>query len=45
MADLRPRRIAEFIESFRVEGGRMVRLTREFDPAGTREPFRTESGS
>ena len=37
MADLRPKRIAEFIEPFRVERGRKVRLPRDFDPAGTRK--------
>ncbi len=34
MADLRPKRIAESIEPFRVEPGRRVRLPRDFDPAG-----------
>ena len=37
MVDLRPKRIAEFIEPFRVEPGRRVRLPRDFDPAGTRK--------
>jgi PPK2 family polyphosphate:nucleotide phosphotransferase len=36
MVDLRPRQIAAFIEPFRVEPGRRVRLPRDFDPAGTR---------
>ena len=33
MADLRPKRIAEFIEPLRVEPGRKVRLPNEFDPS------------
>jgi PPK2 family polyphosphate:nucleotide phosphotransferase len=33
MPDLRPRRIAEFIEPFRVEPGHRVRLPDDFDPA------------
>jgi PPK2 family polyphosphate:nucleotide phosphotransferase len=37
MADLRPKRIAEFIKPFRVEPGRRVRLPQDFDPAGTRQ--------
>jgi len=37
MADLRPKRIAEFIKPFRVEPGRRVRLPRDFDPSGTRQ--------
>ena len=37
MADLGPKRIAEFIRPFRVEPGRRVRLPRDFDPAGTRQ--------
>ena len=37
MADLRPKRIAEFIKPFRVEPGRRVRLPGDFDPAGTRQ--------
>ncbi|OGO57990.1 MAG: hypothetical protein A2Z32_01720 [Chloroflexi bacterium RBG_16_69_14] len=37
MADLRPERIAAFIEPFRVEPGRKVRLPRDYDPAGTRK--------
>ncbi len=37
MADLRPKRIAEFIEPFRVKPGRKVRLPHDFDPAGTRQ--------
>jgi PPK2 family polyphosphate:nucleotide phosphotransferase len=32
MADLRPKRIAEFIEPLRVEPGRRVTLSRHFDP-------------
>ena len=37
MADLGPKRIAEFISPFRVEPGRRIRLPRDFDPAGTRQ--------
>ena len=37
MADLRPKRIAEFIAPFRVEPGRKVRLPHGFDPAGSRQ--------
>ena len=37
MADLRPKRIAEFIAPFRVEPGRKVRLPHDFDSAGTRQ--------
>jgi hypothetical protein len=33
MADLRPKRIAEFFQPFRVEPGRRVRLPRDVDPA------------
>ena len=37
MAVITPKRIAEFIEPFRVEPGRRVRLPKDFDPAGTRQ--------
>jgi len=37
MADLGPKRISGFIEPFRVEPGRRVRLPHDFDPAGSRE--------
>ena len=37
MADLGPKRIAEFIAPFRVEPGRKVRLPHDFDPAGSRK--------
>ncbi|MGZ6271291.1 MAG: PPK2 family polyphosphate kinase [Candidatus Limnocylindrales bacterium] len=37
MPDIGPKRIAEFIEPFRVEPGRRVRLPRDFDPAGSRQ--------
>jgi len=39
MADVRitPKRIADFIEPFRVKPGRRVRLPRDFDPSGTRQ--------
>ena len=43
MADLRPKRIAEFIAPFRVEPGRKVRLPRDFDPAGTRKQSKAEA--
>src|SRR6476646_4031110 len=36
MADLRPKRVAEFIAPFRVAPGRRVRLPHDFDPAGSR---------
>ena len=43
MPDLRPKRIAEFVEEFRVEPGRRVRLPRDFDPAGvTRKATKAE---
>jgi len=41
--DLRPKRIADFIEQFYVEPGRKVRLPRDFDPAGTRRISKAES--
>ena len=37
MADLGPKRIAAFIEPFRVKPGRRVRLPQDFDPAGSRK--------
>jgi PPK2 family polyphosphate:nucleotide phosphotransferase len=43
MADLRPKRIAEFIQPFRVEPGRRVRLPRDFDPSGTRKQSKAEA--
>jgi PPK2 family polyphosphate:nucleotide phosphotransferase len=43
MVDLRPRVIADFIEPFRVEPGRRVRLPRDFDPAGTRQRTKAEA--
>ncbi len=43
MPDLRPKRIAEFIESFRVEPGRKVRLPADFDPSGTRKQTNAEA--
>src|SRR6187431_1145577 len=36
MADLGPKRVAEFIEPFRVTPGKRVRLPHDFDPAGSR---------
>jgi hypothetical protein len=33
MADKRQKRVAEFIEPFRVEPGAKVTLTKSFDPA------------
>jgi PPK2 family polyphosphate:nucleotide phosphotransferase len=43
MADLSPKRIAAFIEPFRVTPGRRVRLPRDFDPAGTRSQSKAEA--
>ena len=43
MVELTPKRIAEFIQPFRVEPGRKVRLPRDFDPAGTREQSKAEA--
>jgi len=43
MPDLDPKRIAEFIEPFRVTPGRRVRLPRDFDPAGTRKQSKAEA--
>jgi PPK2 family polyphosphate:nucleotide phosphotransferase len=43
MADLRPKRIAEFIEPFRVEPGRRVRLPHDFDTVGTRQQSKAEA--
>jgi PPK2 family polyphosphate:nucleotide phosphotransferase len=43
MADLGPKRIAEFIEPFRVEPGRRVRLPRDFDTAGHRKQTKAEA--
>jgi PPK2 family polyphosphate:nucleotide phosphotransferase len=43
MAELTPRRIAKFIEPFRVEPGKRVRLPGDFDPAGTREQSKAEA--
>jgi len=43
MPDLRPKRIAEFIEPFRVEPGRRVRLPKDFDTAGTRQQSKAEA--
>ena len=43
MVELTPKRIAEFIEPFRVEPGRKVRLPRDFDPSGTREQSKAEA--
>jgi PPK2 family polyphosphate:nucleotide phosphotransferase len=41
--DLRPKRIADFIEPFFVKPGRKVRLPRDFDPAGTRQVDKKEA--
>jgi PPK2 family polyphosphate:nucleotide phosphotransferase len=43
MVDLRPKRIAEFIEPFRVEPGRRVRLPKDFDTVGTRKQSKSET--
>jgi polyphosphate kinase 2 (PPK2 family) len=43
MTQIRPKRIAQLIEPFRVEAGRKVRLPRDFDPAEvTRQASRAE---
>jgi PPK2 family polyphosphate:nucleotide phosphotransferase len=43
MPAITPRRIAKFIEPFRVEPGRKVRLPRDFDPSGTRQVEKREA--
>ncbi len=43
MVELTPKRIASFIEPFRVQPGRRVRLPRDFDPSGTREQSKAEA--
>ena len=43
MPELRPERIAQFIQPFRVEPGRRVRLPRDFDPAGVRTRSKDET--
>jgi PPK2 family polyphosphate:nucleotide phosphotransferase len=44
MPEITPKRIAEFIEPFRVEPGRKVRLPGDFDPAGvTREATKAQA--
>ncbi len=43
MVDIGPKRIADFIEPFRVEPGRRVRLPQDFDPAGTRRQTKAEA--
>ena len=43
MVDIGPKRIAEFIEPFRVEPGRKVRLPDDFDTAGTRRQSKGEA--
>jgi PPK2 family polyphosphate:nucleotide phosphotransferase len=43
MPDITPKRIAQFIQPFRVEPGRRVRLPRDFDPAGHREQTKAEA--
>jgi PPK2 family polyphosphate:nucleotide phosphotransferase len=43
MPDLRPGRIAEFIEPFRVEPGRRVRLPRDFETTGHRKQSKAEA--
>ena len=43
MAQIGPKRIAEFIKPFRVEPGRRVRLPHDFDPAGTRKQSKAEA--
>ncbi len=41
--EITPKRIAGFIEPFRVEPGRKVRLPRDFDPADTREVSKADA--
>jgi PPK2 family polyphosphate:nucleotide phosphotransferase len=43
VVDIRPRRIAEFIEPFRVEPGRRVRLPDDFDTEGKRRRSKEEA--
>ena len=43
MTDLSPKRIADFIEPFRVEPGRRVRLPKDFDPSGHRKRTKAEA--
>ena len=43
MAGLRPKRIHEFAARFRVEPGRKVRLSRDFDPASHRQVGKAEA--
>jgi PPK2 family polyphosphate:nucleotide phosphotransferase len=43
MVKIGPKRIAEFIEPFRVEPGKRVRLPRDFDPSGTRRQSKAEA--
>ena len=43
MVAIGPKRIATFIEPFRVEPGRRVRLPHDFDPAGTRRQTKAEA--
>ncbi len=43
MPPITRKRIAEFIEPFRVEPGRKVRLPRDFDPSGTRQVSKAEA--
>ena len=43
MAELRPKRIAEFVRRFRVEPGRKVRLPRDFETAGQRTQSNAEA--
>jgi PPK2 family polyphosphate:nucleotide phosphotransferase len=43
MTDLSPKRIAEFIEPFRVEPGRRVRLPKDFETSGHRKQSKAEA--
>ncbi len=43
MPDIGPKRIAEFIEPFRVEPGRRVRLPRDFETVGDRKQSKAEA--
>jgi PPK2 family polyphosphate:nucleotide phosphotransferase len=43
MTDLSPKRIAAFVEQFRVEPGRRVRLPKDFDTSGHRKRTKAEA--
>ena len=43
MVQITPKQISSFIEPFRVEPGRRVRLPKDFDPSGTRQQSKSEA--